>query len=77
MYFKNINRKRDLVINFNIRRAKKDFQSFKTFPSTKFLSQKYLNFPVFFKRLPYLKGRDLCEKKLVQKKKVQNLFVQI
>ena len=34
-------------------------------------------FPVFIKPMPYLKGRNLCEKKLVRKKKVQNLFMQI
>ena len=44
MHLKNINRKQILVLNFNIRSAKKDFQSVKTFPSTKFLSQKYLLF---------------------------------
>ena len=44
MYLKNINGERLLVLNFDIRSAKKDFQSFKTFPSTKFLSQKYLLF---------------------------------
>ena len=48
------------------------FQSFKMFPSTKFLSQKYLflsqkwlsdleNFPVFFKPLPYLKERNFSD----------------
>ena len=43
MHLKNINRKQLLVLNFNIRSAKKDFQSVKMFP-TKFHSQKYLLF---------------------------------
>ena len=82
MYLKNINGKRLLVLSFNISSVRKDFQIFKTFPSIKFLSQKYYLsdleiFPVFCKPLAYLKGGNFCENKLGQKEKVQNLVVRI
>ena len=44
MYLKNINGKRILVLNFNTRSVRRDFQIFKTFASSEFLTQIYFLF---------------------------------
>ena len=40
IYLKNVNEKRLLVLNFDIRSARKDFLSFRMLPSTKFFQSK-------------------------------------